>query len=46
MIISENTDLRDLAPSEIVATLNQHIVGQDEAKKAVAIAMRKYWKTT
>src|SRR5262245_11408692 len=35
---------RDLmTPREIVAELNKYIVGQDAAKKAVAIAIRNRW---
>ncbi len=31
-------------PKEIVATLDRYIIGQDEAKKAVAIALRNRWR--
>jgi hypothetical protein len=34
----------NLKPSEIVAALDLHIVGQQDAKKAVAIAMRNRWR--
>lgn len=37
-------DSRELTPREIVAELNKYIVGQDRAKKAVAIAMRNRWR--
>lgn len=33
-----------LTPKEIVAELDQHIVGQQEAKRAVANAMRNRWR--
>ncbi|MEM7617492.1 MAG: ATP-dependent protease ATPase subunit HslU, partial [Pseudomonadota bacterium] len=33
-----------LTPQEIVSELNRHIIGQDEAKKAVAIALRNRWR--
>jgi ATP-dependent HslUV protease ATP-binding subunit HslU len=33
-----------MTPREIVAELNKHIVGQDEAKRAVAIALRNRWR--
>ncbi len=33
-----------LTPPEIVAQLDRHIVGQKEAKKAVAIALRNRWR--
>lgn len=34
----------DLTPREIVAALDRHIVGQDDAKRAVAVAMRGRWR--
>jgi ATP-dependent HslUV protease ATP-binding subunit HslU len=33
-----------LTPKAIVAALDEHIVGQDEAKKAVAVALRNRWR--
>jgi ATP-dependent HslUV protease ATP-binding subunit HslU len=33
-----------MTPREIVHELNKHIVGQDEAKRAVAIALRDRWR--
>ncbi|MEZ5830673.1 MAG: ATP-dependent protease ATPase subunit HslU [Dongiaceae bacterium] len=33
-----------LTPREIVHELDRHIVGQDEAKRAVAIALRNRWR--
>ena len=33
-----------LTPKAIVAALDEHIVGQAEAKKAVAVAMRNRWR--
>ena len=36
--------MRDLTPREIVSELDRHIVGQDEAKRAVAIAVRNRWR--
>ena len=33
-----------LSPSAIVAELDKHIVGQDSAKRAVAIALRNRWR--
>jgi ATP-dependent HslUV protease ATP-binding subunit HslU len=35
-----------MTPREIVAELDQHIVGQDDAKRAVAIALRNRWRWT
>jgi ATP-dependent HslUV protease ATP-binding subunit HslU len=36
--------VRDLTPREIVAELDRDIVGQDEAKRAVAVALRNRWR--
>ncbi|MFW6079590.1 MAG: ATP-dependent protease ATPase subunit HslU [Gemmatimonadota bacterium] len=36
--------LDELTPRQIVAELDKYIVGQDEAKKAVAIALRNRWR--
>jgi len=35
---------RNLRPSQVVAELDRHIVGQHDAKRAVAIAMRNRWR--
>jgi ATP-dependent HslUV protease ATP-binding subunit HslU len=34
----------DLTPKAVVAALDEHIVGQDEAKRAVAVALRNRWR--
>ena len=34
----------DLTPRQIVEELDRHIVGQDEAKRSVAIAVRNRWR--
>jgi len=36
--------LEEMAPRKIVAELDRYIVGQDAAKKAVAIAVRNRWR--
>ncbi|MCU4677326.1 HslU--HslV peptidase ATPase subunit [Catenovulum sp. 2E275] len=36
--------MSEMTPKEIVHELNRHIVGQDNAKKAVAIALRNRWR--
>jgi len=36
--------VRDLTPRQIVEELDRHIVGQDDAKRAVAIAIRNRWR--
>lgn len=33
-----------MTPSEIVSELDKHIIGQDKAKRAVAIALRNRWR--
>lgn len=40
----EERSVADLTPREIVAELDRYIVGQDEAKRAVAIALRNRWR--
>src|SRR5438105_1346513 len=37
-------EMSDLTPKQIVAELDKHIVGQDAAKRAVAIALRNRWR--
>ena len=34
----------DLTPREIVSELDRHIIGQDAAKRAVAVALRSRWR--
>ena len=36
--------MTDLSPREIVSELDRFIVGQDEAKRAVAVALRNRWR--
>ena len=36
--------MSDITPQRIVAELDKHIVGQDEAKRAVAVALRNRWR--
>ena len=38
------SDLRTFTPREIVSELDRYIVGQREAKRAVAIALRNRWR--
>lgn len=35
---------KELTPREIVRELDKYIIGQDEAKKAVAVALRNRWR--
>ena len=44
---NENKDsalVSSLSPREIVSELDRYVVGQDKAKKAVAIALRNRWR--
>jgi ATP-dependent HslUV protease ATP-binding subunit HslU len=36
--------MSEITPQQIVAELNKHIIGQDDAKRAVAIALRNRWR--
>ena len=36
--------MRDLTPRQIVAELDRHIIGQGDAKRAVAVAVRNRWR--
>src|SRR5215468_348876 len=36
--------MSQMTPQEIVSELDKHIVGQDDAKRAVAIALRNRWR--
>ena len=38
--------MSQMTPREIVQELDNHIIGQDEAKRAVAIALRNRWRRT
>ena len=43
-LLSPKRDRNEMTPREIVAELDRHIVGQDDAKRAVAIAVRNRWR--
>ena len=36
--------MKNLTPTQIVGELNKFIIGQDDAKRAVAIALRNRWR--
>ena len=40
----ESSDFASLTPRKVVEELDKYIVGQDDAKKAVAIALRNRWR--
>ena len=41
----EEIGVNEQTPRELVAELNKYIVGQDEAKRSVAIALRNRWRS-
>ena len=41
---TEGTDMTDLTPREIVSELDRFIIGQGDAKRAVAVALRNRWR--
>jgi len=43
VMVAEDAE-RALTPKEVVKELDKHIIGQQEAKKAVAIALRNRWR--
>ena len=40
----ESTLELDMTPKETVVALDRYIIGQTEAKKAVAVALRNRWR--
>lgn len=42
--VSETLDIAKLSPRQIVAELDRYIVGQADAKRAIAIAVRNRWR--
>ncbi len=42
--LREVAHMEDLTPRQIVAELDKYIVGQDKAKRAVAIALRNRYR--
>jgi ATP-dependent HslUV protease ATP-binding subunit HslU len=43
-ILKSKPDMAHLTPKEIVIELDKYIIGQQEAKRAVAIALRNRWR--
>ncbi len=39
-----NDTMKNLTPAQIVKELDEYIIGQDDAKRAVAIALRNRWR--
>ena len=42
--VRENSKVSALSPREIVSELDRYVIGQKEAKKAVAVALRNRWR--
>ena len=42
--MSEPLDPAQLTPRDIVAELDKYIIGQNDAKRSVAIALRNRWR--
>tara|TARA_B100001765_G_scaffold214964_1_gene184672 strand:+ start:4205 stop:5530 length:1326 start_codon:yes stop_codon:yes gene_type:complete len=42
--IGQDSLIENLTPKAIVAALDEHIIGQKEAKRAVAVALRNRWR--
>ncbi|MCH8982098.1 AAA family ATPase, partial [candidate division KSB1 bacterium] len=38
------SNLKELTPKQIVEALDKYVIGQDNAKKSVAIALRNRWR--
>lgn len=41
---AEPKEIKELTPSQIVRELDKYVIGQDNAKKSVAIALRNRWR--
>ena len=41
---SDGSKVSALSPREIVSELDRYVIGQKEAKKAVAVALRNRWR--
>ncbi len=42
--VKENSKVSALSPREIVSELDRYVIGQKDAKKAVAVALRNRWR--
>ena len=42
--IEQNSNVSSLSPREIVSELDRYVIGQHQAKRAVAIALRNRWR--
>ena len=44
MLLEKKNSHKELTPREIVDALDRHIIGQADAKRAVAVAVRNRWR--
>ena len=44
MDVKDKSIMTNFSPREIVSELDRHIIGQHDAKRAVAIALRNRWR--
>ncbi len=42
--VRETPDFAELTPRQVVNELDRYVIGQDDAKRAVAIALRNRWR--
>ncbi|MBO6489574.1 MAG: ATP-dependent protease ATPase subunit HslU [Pelagibacteraceae bacterium] len=42
--VEQSSDVTSLSPREIVSELDRYVIGQNQAKRAVAIALRNRWR--
>ena len=42
--VDQNSNVSSLSPREIVSELDRYVIGQNQAKRAVAIALRNRWR--
>ena len=42
--MTDTSNIQALTPKQIVAALDEHIIGQKDAKRAVAVALRNRWR--
>ena len=42
--IEQSSNVTSLSPREIVSELDRYVIGQNQAKRAVAIALRNRWR--
>ena len=42
--VEQSANVTSLSPREIVSELDRYVIGQNQAKRAVAIALRNRWR--